>query len=299
MTKKLKGAAPRERGRERRARARAKAEVVAKIGRAKVVAKIGRAKARRARIGLAKVVAKIGRARVRRAKAIAKVGRAKVVARLRRARRRGRGEALRRALLARFLLTADIVESKTIVIDATPAATYKALRNVDFADVRSPLLRGLFALSMRAIRRARQRRGLAPLPAQMKFTFDNLRKLGRVILVDRPGVEIIVGAIERPMDVESLLERRTPAEFTEFECPGFFKGVAVFRLTRHGARQTLLTYEARMSATDTQTRRRLFALDRFTAPLTRFAMRRVLELVKLNAELACSERQERPRRRTR
>lgn len=183
-------------------------------------------------------------------------------------------------IVDRYLPIADIVESRHILVNAPPDATYAALRQLNFADVPSLLLRGVMALHLRALRRARQRLGLSPLPVPERLTFDNLESYGRILLGEEPGREIVVGAIVRPWDVESALERRTPAEFVAFDCPGHIKGAASFVVTPYGARQTLLSYESRARATDTATRRTLFAIDKVTAPLSGFFMQRLLDHVR-------------------
>jgi hypothetical protein len=196
-----------------------------------------------------------------------------------------------KSLIDRHMPVADIVEIRHILVDATPEATHEAVRRIDFAAVPSPLVRALIAIGVRAANRARRQRGRGPLPA--KLTIDNLDQLGGIILVDEPGKEIMIGQIERPGDMESRLERRTAEEFEAFDCPGFVKGVASFRVTAHGAKQTLLTYEVRSRATDTKTRRRLFSMDRLMGPLSRLVMQRVVEYMKSNAERACAARRER------
>jgi hypothetical protein len=193
---------------------------------------------------------------------------------------------VRPALIDNYLPNADIVEIRHIVVNAPPEATYAALRCMDFAEIRSLGIRVMQAMQLRAIRRARRRLGLEPLPVPAKLTFDNLELYGRVLLAEEPGVEIVIGAIERPWDVKSLLERRTPSEFAAFDCPGYIKAAASFLLMPYGARQTLVSYETRIRAVDTATRRKLFAIYSFTAPSTRLFMQRTLEHVKESAERA-------------
>jgi hypothetical protein len=198
------------------------------------------------------------------------------------------GETPREAAIDRFLPVADIVETRHVVVDVPPAAAHAALHKLDFADIPSPLVRALMRIGLRAMNRARRRLGKAPLPR--RFTLENLEQFGRILLADEPGKEIVIGAIARPGDVESMFVRRTPADFIGFDCPGHIKAVASFQTQPHGAHQTLLTYETRIRATDTDARRKLFAMDRLTAPLSRLVMARVLRFIESSAELACGTR---------
>lgn len=211
-------------------------------------------------------------------------------ARVRRTRRSLGRRPVRGLIIEKFLPVVDIVESRSILVEASPEATYQALKRLDFAEVPSLLMRALTAIGMVAVNRARRQRGLSPL--SRKLTLETMKQLGRVILADVPGREIVIGVIERPGDIDSMIERRTKKEFEAFDCPGHIKAAASFQMAPHGEGQTLLTYEVRTRATDTGTRRRLFMMDRITAALSRFAMRRVVEYTKTTTERGCPERQE-------
>ncbi|WP_437593919.1 hypothetical protein [Sorangium sp. So ce1000] len=191
-------------------------------------------------------------------------------------------------LLEHFLPEADIVVNRQIVVMATPEVTYATLKRVDFARSRSLLLRAVLALRLAAVRRARRRLRLAPLPARVRMSLQNIEDYGQFKLAEKEGSEIVIGSIARLMSIASLFTRRTTAEFEAFDCPGHIKGAASFTVMPYGQRRTLLLYEARVRATDTRTRRRLFLLDALTAPLGRFVMRRMLRVVARVAEHQCA-----------
>jgi hypothetical protein len=191
-------------------------------------------------------------------------------------------------LLERFIPNADIVESHHIVVDVTPEVTWAALKSVNFAKIGSPLARALLAIRVLLVRSARRRLGLRPLSVPVRLTLDNLEEFGQMKLAERQGVEIVIGALGRPGDVESLFERRTPAEFVAFECPGYVKGGGSFLVEPYGEKRTLLSYEARLRATDTRTRRQLMLWTTLFAPVMKRMSIRTLESVKSAAEKRCA-----------
>jgi hypothetical protein len=171
---------------------------------------------------------------------------------------------------------------------APPEVTYAALKSVNLADIRCPLTRALLAIRLLAVRRSRRRLGLEPLPVPAKITLENVEDYGQIKLAEKPGAELAVGAIARFWSMESLFERRTPAEFKTFDCPGHIKAVAGFLVMPFGEKRSLLSYEMRIRATDTPTRRRLFFWFNLEAPLTNHSMRCMLKHVKAAAERHCA-----------
>ncbi|WP_438044193.1 hypothetical protein [Sorangium sp. So ce128] len=192
-------------------------------------------------------------------------------------------------LLEYFLPEADIVVTHKIVVMATPEVTYAALKRADLAKSRSLLMRAVIALHLAKLRRARSRLRLAPLPARARMTLQNVEDYGEIKLAEREGSEIAIGTIERLLNTESLFTRRTPTEFIAFDCPGHIKAVGGYVVTAYGQRRTMLSYEVRIRATDTRTRRRLFLLDALTAPLMRRFSRQMLRYIARAAERQCAE----------
>ncbi|WP_437942138.1 hypothetical protein [Sorangium sp. So ce341] len=191
-------------------------------------------------------------------------------------------------LIESFLPVADIVVNEQIVVMATPEATYAALKRVDFARSPSLLLRAVLALRVSEARRARRRLRLAPLPAPARVSLQNVEDYGQIRLAEQEGSEIVVGAIARPMNTESMYVRRSAAEFKAFDCPGHVKVAASYIVTPHGQRRTMLSYEVRLRATDTRTRRQLFFWDTLTSPLMMAVTRRALRYAAKVVERQCA-----------
>src|SRR5688572_5684763 len=192
-------------------------------------------------------------------------------------------------LLEYFLPEADIVANHEIVVMATPEVTYAALKRLDLARSRSFLLRAALALRVAEIRRARRRLRLAPLPARARMTLLNVEDYGEIKLAEKEGSEIAIGSIGRLKNAESLFTRRTPAEFKAFDCPGHIKMVGGYIVTPYGQRRTMLSYELRIRATDTRTRRGLFFWDALLRPLNRLLIPQMLRDIARAAERQCAE----------
>jgi hypothetical protein len=189
----------------------------------------------------------------------------------------------RPTLLDCYLPNFDLSEDRHVIVNTTPEATYKAVRELDFGQIRSPLVRSVFAFHAAVVRR--EARGSEPSrrPVPRRFTFDNLEEFGRIKLAEEPGTEIVVGAIEQGWTPIRI----TAEEFYAFDRPGFVKAAASFSVQPWGEKRSLLSYEARARATDEVTRRRLFRAAGLMAPLSRAMLARVLDHIKAVAEHRC------------
>lgn len=189
-------------------------------------------------------------------------------------------EEARLMLIDCYLPKFDVSESRHVIVNATPEATYKALRELDFGQIRSPLVRSVFAFHAAIMRYEARGGAQARRPMPRRFTFDNLEEFGRIKLGEEPGKEIVVGAIEqgfRPVPIPA-------AEFKTFDLPGFVKAAASFSVRPWGEKRSLLSYEARAHAADEVTRRRLFRVADLMTPVSRAILARVLEHIKAVAE---------------
>jgi hypothetical protein len=196
-------------------------------------------------------------------------------------------EGVRPLLIERFVPYADIVETHELVVNTTPEATYAALRSVDFAKFPYPLMRVRIFLRVLAVEIARYRLGMRPLRKPVRLTLEDVAEFGQMKLAEIPGVEIVIGAIARPFDLKSIFEQRAPGEFEPFRCPGYIKAAASFHVAPYGAHRSLLSYEVRIRATDTATRRRLFFWSNLFAPTISRSIRRAVEFVKDTVERRC------------
>jgi len=163
-------------------------------------------------------------------------------------------------LIDDYLPDFDVVERHGLVIRATPARVWDALRAADFG--RSPLLATLLALRTlpsvltaprRTLRRLRERRA-RPL------TLDTFFSRGFVLLEERPDREILI----RPRGALLDGDRRSPphrrAAVPGRRWPRAWRGVAWdFRAEPLPDGRVRLTTETRVRCADAATRRRFRA----------------------------------------
>lgn len=138
----------------------------------------------------------------------------------------------------------DVHEVHERWVPAPPAAAYEAVRTVSAREVR------LFGPLMRLRTLGRSERafdGDAPL-------LEELLKIGFVLLGERPGEELVVGAIGRFWSPTGNAPVPTQ-DFVAFAEPGYSKAVLNFVVTpeRGGSR---LTTETRVVGTDAEATRK-------------------------------------------
>jgi hypothetical protein len=141
-------------------------------------------------------------------------------------------------LLDEVLAEYDVNEVHDLWVPARPDATYEAVKAVTAAEVRlfGPLMR------LRTFGRSGQAFGPnAPL-------LDEMQKDGFVPLGERPGEEVVLGAIGRFWSPTGNRPIPTP-DFAGFSEPGYAKAAMNFRVTadRDGTR---ITTETRVVGTD-------------------------------------------------
>jgi hypothetical protein len=173
------------------------------------------------------------------------------------------------ALMPRF----DEFERHELAVEAPPPAVYAALQRVDLLD--SGLIRTLlFARTApAALLHPRGRRPHGPL------TLARLLEHGFVLLGERPGHELALGAVGR---FWTLRGQRLPVDaagFRAFDRPGYARAVWDFRLVPVDDGTTRLSTETRIACTDASSRRRFRLYWRVVRPfsgLIRIALLRAI-----------------------
>jgi hypothetical protein len=159
-------------------------------------------------------------------------------------------------MLDDFLPTYDVNDVHSVTIEAAPAAVMNAVREVTPLEV--PLLVALMAIrSLPTLARAYRLPRRAPL-------LDGFRAAGFVVLRDEPE-HVVLGAIGRFWRPSGDVRRIGPAEFRDFDDPGWAKGALDFRVEPRGDR-TLLTTETRVASTDASSRHRFRCYWRLIYP---------------------------------
>lgn len=176
----------------------------------------------------------------------------------------------------RFLPAADESISEQALVAAGPDRAYEAL---GAAEVSGDRLLGLLG-------------GLADLDDRMAGagtrppTLGELLgpKLGFVELEDEPGSRRVVGIVARYSAFDRGLERLASDRFAMFDEPGHVKVVIGLSLAPAGSGRTLVGCDVRVRATDDDTRSALRSSWFLVRPALRLLARRMLELIRSEAE---------------
>jgi hypothetical protein len=198
--------------------------------------------------------------------------------------------AMTTTLIDEFLPHYDIGEHHEAHVAAPPALAYETIRGLDLA--RSPVTmallvaRGLIALVQP--RRARELYG--PLVRRPRLTLDDVQRAGFVLLGEQPGREIVLGVVGRFWQPGSGIERVQAREFVEWSEPGFAKGVLNFKVIPAGGPEdpvrSIVSTETRVQCLGGDARRAFRRYWRIIGPFSGLIRRRVLALIKRDAERA-------------
>ena len=195
-------------------------------------------------------------------------------------------------LLDQLLPDFDATIVEHLVIDAPPDAVYATTRDLDFLQIRSPLVDAVMLardLPTRLTRRLTSRPAPSPPPAmRLAELFDGPADAqtleGWVALGEVPGRELVFGAIGRIWQPDIDWQPVAADEFRDFAQPGQAKLAAGFSVRHYGNDRTLLSYEARTAATDDGARRKFLRYWRLVHRFVRPVMRAALTTIKDLAE---------------
>jgi hypothetical protein len=154
-------------------------------------------------------------------------------------------------LIDEYLPVFDVSDYRETRVRADPDRAYAALRSLDIN--RSRIVRMLFAIRALPARL----RGEVPAPVPpAKSLLDQTLEIGWRILEERPGREIVVGAVTRPWKAVVRFRGLAPRDFIDFEEPGFTKIAWSNRVDASEPGFSTLSLETRVLATDPVSRRR-------------------------------------------
>lgn len=181
----------------------------------------------------------------------------------------------------RFLPDADLAVTELALVEADPVRTYAAIAN---ADVSGDRLLGAAG-------------GLLDLERRLGGDTVRPRRLGELLgpdlgfvpLADEAPTLFAVGLVGRYSPFDRAVVRLQPEGFASFDEPGHLKAVLAFSLRAQDGGQTLLACDARVRATDDETRSTVTTTSFLVTPGARRLCRRLLELVKQRAEASGSE----------
>jgi hypothetical protein len=173
-------------------------------------------------------------------------------------------------LLDHFIPDYDIVERHRIRVDAPAATTLAAARDMRLLDV--PLARAIFKGRELLL-------GSTPTERPALGILDETLSLGWAVLAERPGREVVVGAVARPWEADVIFRPVPADEYRWFDEPDYVKIVWTLRADPIGDARSIFRTETRAVATDAAARakfRRYWALLSPGILLIRRAMLRPL-----------------------
>lgn len=161
-------------------------------------------------------------------------------------------------VLDRFIPTYDIVERHRILINAPASTVLAAACEQDL--LRIPLVRAIFKARERVLG-ASAPDGDAPQGLLAATT-----SLGWRVLAERPGREVVVGAVTRPWEANVVFRPLPPDQFAAYAQPGEVKIVWTLRAEPRGDNRSLFMTETRAVATDASARARFRRYWSFVSP---------------------------------
>lgn len=142
------------------------------------------------------------------------------------------------------------------IVAAPPDRVLACVRDLDFLQVRTPLLDA--AMWVRGLP-ARLRGDELPVPPSMRlgdaFEAGAMQLPGWVVLGETDR-ELAIGAIGKVWQPDIEWLEPTPHDLASFRDPGWAKIAASFSVTAYGSGSTLLTYDCRVAGTDPGSTRR-------------------------------------------
>jgi hypothetical protein len=185
-------------------------------------------------------------------------------------------------LLDRYLPLYDARERYAVEVAATPEVTYACARAADFG--RSLTIRALFWV--RGLPARLTRKSAPPAPSTARSTVERAVAAGWMVLEERPGSEIVLGAVTQPWRAVVTFQGLDGPAFAAFDEPGYAKvawNIAV-RGTAEG--RSILRTETRILTTDTASRARFRRYWLVFGPFIHLIRRLGVGPVKKDAERA-------------
>ena len=178
--------------------------------------------------------------------------------------------------LDRFIPSPEIAEHHQIAVDAPAEIVMDAAREIRMLD--STLVRAIFKAREIALG------GTPDARAHPERLLEQMTSIGWVVLAERPGLELVMGAATVPWHANPVFRSVPADDFEAFREPGYVKIVWSLRAEPVAADRSIFHTETRVATTDPQAREQFRRYWSYVAPgveLIRIAM---LRPVKRDAE---------------
>jgi hypothetical protein len=182
----------------------------------------------------------------------------------------------RDSLLDQFMPEYEVAERHHVRVAAPAAMTLSAAADTDLQQ--STIVRAIF--------RARELvLGAEPdAETRPKGLLAETTSLGWRVLAEKPGREIVVGAVTQPWLPSVVFRGLAPEEFRAFQEPGYVKIVWTLRADPVGESESIFRTETRVATTDPTARRRFRSYWARFSPGIVLIRRVMLGLLKTGAE---------------
>jgi hypothetical protein len=186
----------------------------------------------------------------------------------------------------------DFVRIEQRVIDAPTADVYKVMRDLDCLMIHSPITDlAVFVRHLPSRLVPAEPGQVSKTPPMPRFRLSALfeerspeqeRAIGAWVgIAEQPGRSLVFGAVGKPWKARVEWRSVQPGEVATFSEPGWAKIIASLSVQGLDDRRSLLIYEARSTATDTDSRERFhrywLAISPFVAAIMRAMLRAVEE----------------------
>jgi hypothetical protein len=162
-------------------------------------------------------------------------------------------------LLDEFMPIFEAVERHHIRVEAPAEITLAAAREMELFHL--PLVRAIFKGRELIMRSGRQE-----TPPEPDGMLAQVLALGWGVLAERPGREIVVGAVTRPWEAHVTFRALPPADFARFSEPGFAKIAWTLRADPAGPDRSIFRTETRVATTDASSRAKFRLYWSFLSP---------------------------------
>lgn len=176
------------------------------------------------------------------------------------------------SMLDRFMPEPEVAEHHHVNIDAPADVVLATAKEMEL--LRSPMIRAIFKARELALGGEPDER---PHPAGL---LAQMLSIGWVVLAERAGREVVLGAVTQPWQASPVFRSIPPAEFLGFNEPGYVKIVWTLRADPIDDTHSTFHTETRVATTDAESRGRFRKYWSLVAPgveLIRLAMLRPLK----------------------
>ena len=180
------------------------------------------------------------------------------------------------SIMDRYAPRYDIGEVHEIAVEAPASTSFETARRVDMRG--SGIVRTIF----------RAREGLlgADAPARPPYypLISELLALGWGVLEERPGRQIVLGAVTRPWEPNVVFRALPPGQFAAFDSAGYVKIVVTLAADSTGRATSRLRTETRAVATDAASRAKFRRYWSVFSPGILLIRRQILSEIEREAE---------------